>query len=373
MKGALGRKLGKTNDVELWQRLLGAGLVNGEVPPARAPESPWYVRVMLGIAGWIAAIFLLAFIGAALAWVLDSKVAAVVIGLITIGVAWLLLRKWSGNEFSTQFALAISFAGQVLFAFGVFNASDRLDTEVGAWLFLAVLQIVLAIVMPNSIHRFCSAYIAAAAFYMVLRAVALPWLGPAILLAIAARGWLNEFRSPGRGTVIRPAAYGLVLATVSISMAERWYTSMTYESITEQSILQLYAPWLGALLLGAVLLWVVFSLLRRGGLAITSRFGAISFIGAVVLTLASLKAPGVTIGVCILLLGYAHRNLVLTGIGIISLLAYIFAYYYQMDVTLLDKAQSLGMLGVVLLVLRWLLFRFVAPRGPSPSPETGHV
>ena len=372
MIAVLGRQLAKTTDAELWQRLQSAGLVTGEVPAASAPESPWYVRVMLGIAGWIAAIFLLAFVGAALAWVLDSKIAAVIIGVITMGIAWLMLRRWSGNEFSTQFALAISFAGQVLFAFGVFNASDRLDTEVAAWLFLAIVQVVLAILMPNAIHRFCSAYIAAAAFYMVLRAVELPWLGPALLLALAARGWLNEFRMPGRGAMIRPIAYGLVLVTVSISLGERWYTSMTYQS-TEPTMFQLYAPWLGALLLGAVLLWVVVALLRRGGLAITGRFGAICLIGALALTLVSLKAPGVTIGVCILLLGYAHRNLVLTGIGVISLLAYIFAYYYQMDVTLLAKAQSLAMLGVVLLVLRWLLFRFVAPREPSPSPESGHA
>ena len=38
---------------ELWARLAEAGMVEGDEPPVRVPGSPWFVRVMLGIAaGW---------------------------------------------------------------------------------------------------------------------------------------------------------------------------------------------------------------------------------------------------------------------------------------------------------------------------------
>jgi uncharacterized protein DUF4401 len=52
----------------LWGRLDAAGLVEGNAPSAAADAVPWYVRAMVGIAGWIAACFLLAFIGGAIAF-----------------------------------------------------------------------------------------------------------------------------------------------------------------------------------------------------------------------------------------------------------------------------------------------------------------
>ncbi len=39
----------------VWGQLRDAGLVTGECPPRTESPSPWYVRVMLGFSGWIAA------------------------------------------------------------------------------------------------------------------------------------------------------------------------------------------------------------------------------------------------------------------------------------------------------------------------------
>ena len=56
----------------LWARLSADGLVEGEMPEPGRPASPWYVRTMLGIAGWIGALFLLAFLGAAFSLLVDD-------------------------------------------------------------------------------------------------------------------------------------------------------------------------------------------------------------------------------------------------------------------------------------------------------------
>src|SRR5512134_868973 len=103
-----------------WRALREAGLVRGD-PPAVPLESPWYVRLMLGMAGWIAALFLLGFVAAGLTWIIRSEAACIVTGLLGSGAAWLLLRKLGHNDFAAQFALAVSFAGQGLFAYGVFG------------------------------------------------------------------------------------------------------------------------------------------------------------------------------------------------------------------------------------------------------------
>ena len=77
------------------------------------------------------------------------------------------------------------------------------------------------------------------------------------------------------------------------------------------------------------------------------------------LCLVSLEARGITVGLMILLLGFANSNRVLMGLGIIGLLFYISTYYYLLDTTLLNKSLSLLVIGAVLLAWRWSLLRFI--------------
>jgi uncharacterized membrane protein len=127
---------------------------------------------------------------------------------------------------------------------------------------------------------------------------------------------------------------------------------------SQQSLLE---PWIGELLLGAVLLWVVWALLRRSQMAVPGRFANAVLIGTAALVLVSLKAPGISVGAAIILLGYAHGNRILTGLGIAALLLYISNYYYNLDATLLVKSQVLALTGAILLVLRWFLISWLLP------------
>ena len=68
----------------LWAMLVAQGLASGEVPPRSEQRSPWYVRVMLGIAGWIGALFLFGFVGVIFALVMEHAFAAVAVGALTL-------------------------------------------------------------------------------------------------------------------------------------------------------------------------------------------------------------------------------------------------------------------------------------------------
>ena len=71
----------------LWLRLQAAGLVAGEPPPADAASAPWFVRAMLGVAGWIGAVFLLMFVGLGFRFVMESAVTMFVLGLAACAAA----------------------------------------------------------------------------------------------------------------------------------------------------------------------------------------------------------------------------------------------------------------------------------------------
>src|SRR4029453_18711042 len=64
-----------TQRAQLWERLTTAGIAYGPLPAEAGDRSPWYVRGMVGVAAWLAALFLLAFLGIALSGVLRNTTA----------------------------------------------------------------------------------------------------------------------------------------------------------------------------------------------------------------------------------------------------------------------------------------------------------
>ena len=348
---------------QLWQRLAAIGLVQGEPPPAEL-EAPWYVRLLLGIAGWIAALFLLGFVAAGMAWLAESEPASIIGGLLVSAAAWVLFRKMPDSAFAQQFGLAFSLAGQALFALGVFGLYDHSAEGVGPWLWIAVQQAVLLAVMANTVHRLWSAFAAAAALYLALRAGGVGFLAPALLLAVAAGAWLSEFRWPRAAPALRAGAYGLVVALICMELTGGLLGLVVGFDAPDAN----RRLW-GQLLNGAVLVGVVWILLQRAGAAWPGRTALVVLAGTVATVVVSLEAPGIATGVCILLLGFAHGNAVLTGLGGIALLLYAGGYYYQLDVTLLVKSQVLAATGAVLLALRWVLLRWLG--GPTGEPADG--
>ena len=116
--------------------------------------------------------------------------------------------------------------------------------------------------------------------------------------------------------------------------------------------------WLGHAASAAVLLWAVLRLLQREGLAVGSGQGRIALVGALILGVVSLKAPGVGPAAAILIVGYANGNRVLAGLGIFALLGTLSHYYYALQATLLEKSALLAAAGLALLAARLAMHRW---------------
>jgi hypothetical protein len=144
----------------LWARLAGAGVVSGEPPLPRDARSPWFVRVILGVAGWIGALFLLGLVGAGLAFLIKSSAAAWVAGAGACLAAATLFRANKGGDFTAQFGLAVSLAGQCRMGFGLGNLCGKSFSSIS--LALAVQQAVLFFLVPNFVHRVWTAWTGAA-------------------------------------------------------------------------------------------------------------------------------------------------------------------------------------------------------------------
>lgn len=341
----------------LWMRLREAGVAEGDAPAPGEGGAPWFVRVMLGIAGWIGALFLLGFVGVGFAFVMKSSAASVMVGACACAAAVAVFRAAPRNDFVAQFGLAVGLAGQVLLVFGWGQWFER-SSATGIALALAAQQAALFVLVPNFVHRVWTAWSGATALSYALVNSGLQAFVPAAATAAFLAVWLHEFDYPRRGELLRAGGYGLALVAVQAAVLHAglfwlWWARGSISVLGGEA-----GAWLGALAAGAVLIWAVIVLLHREGLALGSGPGKVALSGAAILALVSLKAPGVGPAAAILVVGYANGNRVLAGLGILALLGYLSHYYYSLHATLLAKSALLACAGLALLAARFALQRW---------------
>ena len=351
-----------TTDHSLWQDLLQAGVVTGSPPLDTSTQSPWYVRVMLGVAGWIAAIFILGFIAVGLEFIIKDTSISIAAGSIFIAGAYTVFKKVH-NDFAEQFALALSLAGQALILFGVmdffkWNASTP-------WFIAAVLQAVIAILMPNSIQRMLAGYLCCITLHAAFAILGAPSIIPTVTGVAAALLWLNEFywyRShhfSSIGLITRPIAYGITIALLQLKGQILFANNIFLSLHSHGQNYSFVPPWVTELTSGMLLVVVVGILMYRNGQSLYSRRMNIVLLLTGAIAAVSLEAPGIATGLVIILIGFANCNRILFGLGISALLFYISAYYYNLQVTLLTKSGILAATGIVLLLARWVVSQWV--------------
>jgi len=345
---------------ELWSKLGSAGLTVGAMPVAEEAHTPWYVRVMLGISGLIAAMFLLAFVGVGFSFVMENKIASLTVGLMVIAGAYALFRTLPQGDFASMFALAVSIAGQALVVVGILGFFDHATVRATPVALIAVIEALLALAMPNFIHRTASAYAAGLAFAYACEASGAHFIAAGVVAAAVAWAWLNEARLGKLHSIVTPVGYGLTLAFVQIE-GTALIGHSTAALFGSQTVYKGW-PWIGEALVLAALLVSAWTLLGRAGWVLPERRAVLALIAAAAIGAASFKAPGIAGGLMIVLLGFANGNRVLVGLGIAALLFYVSGYYYLLDATLLLKSGVLAATAVALLAARWLVLNVVMPK-----------
>lgn len=347
----------------LWDKLRDAALVQGTPPDIKASDSPWYIKLLLAFSGWMAALFLFAFIALGFAEILENRLATFIAGGVLIASAFVILRL-PRNEFLQHLMLAVSLAGQALMVFALY-ADTAGDNLFYVWGMIAIMELILALIMPDFVHRAWSAFAFAIALAITLQLRYLPAIESAIILFLASWLVLNEFNYPTQIRKFQALSYGLILALITLkSVALLTYHPNNW--ITGENTNRSY-PWLDELLLAGVVLYLVFSLLRRYQKPLFTVFTLATLLATLLLCALSTQMQGLTVAIAIMLLGFSVSNRILLSLGIASLLFYSANYYYQLHATLLDKSQTLLIIAIVLLILRYLIVRFSADK-----KETSH-
>jgi uncharacterized membrane-anchored protein len=360
-----------------------AGTPVVQLAPAAKPhaEPPWYVQCLLGLSAWLATLLLLVFV--AFSGFVTSEEGALVAGLVLCGAGVAVLRSDAG-PFWRQCGTAMAFTGQILIIYGLSSSTSFTS----ACFFVLLLGAAVYALGPDVILRFLSGLLIAAAGAALMWRVLAPelmsddlldawlyfdagrvgfvWLPIAVIGAWATAVILTWGHRQGgkRAHTLEPLAWAFLLSVQGMVWLAGGVSALHLPAMWQLNPQGAVLAVAGALLPAAAALAVLWP--RRHVLTAGVTWGVP--IALLVLALFWLPSPGVGFALAWLLLGFGLNQLRLVIFGVLSLLAYLGIYYYQLDVSLLQKALWLGGAALLLFVLRglvWLVPRLMRTQTPD--------
>ncbi len=350
------------NRSALWQQLHDHGMVNQAEPPVSTVKQdlPWYIMVIHGFSGWLAAFFLLAFFASAFGFlfVQATSFIAIAAGLICSTVAYAIFRSQL-STFVFHLALAISLCGQLMVATGLFFMT-QLDIGVSFYL-LAAYQLLLSVLIHQFSHRFITAFFGLISLLLALNVNGFYAVGSAILSVVFSIIWIRESRWGHLRPMLLPIGLAIAVVLVFSSgffLSERSLLG-TWVS-APSSWLFAHAPIISSAFVAMVCANVVLLLLKENNIDLLSTTGALSLVAIFGLIAISFWIVGLSTGLLIVLIGFARQRNTLLVLGILATVGFFSWYYYQLDQTLLFKSFVLMALALALL-LSWFVIKYLYP------------
>ena len=325
-------------------------------------DSPWFIQAFFGFSGLLASLFFIIFLALFLdkTDAFDSFIAIFIIGLLLSTTGFALFRNKDSrhNSFINSLAFTISIAGQAYIAYALLE--NESPEPLGVWIFLMI-QVIMTIVMPNFIYRLLSAMAVLGCAIYLLNFYHLPELSLGLLALITIVAHLQRYellqylpikwRTAGFN-ISKAIAYAsaIMLLLFSVYIVAGEYSSNDFISNTFS-----YNYYLAQGLLTLASLYAAYLILKRYSVNLLSKSGGLVICAIVVLGIMSVYVSGLLATSLIIVIAMANSQRVLLGLGIFALVSYIFWYYYQLDTSLLVKSGSMLIIGIVMLLTRWLL------------------
>ena len=343
-------------------------------------DTPWFIHLFFGFSGILSSIFFVGFLTLLLfeADVFENTSLQLATGVVLSGAGWLLFKNkhTRRSTFWNSLAFALSAAGQLYVVFALFG-NEIVDTPLDTWLLLLI-QTVMTLIMPNLIYRLLSASVALGCAVYLLSYYQLPEISLGILALITIVANLQRHSllqlvpvkwRAGAFDISKAFTYAstfwLIIVSVYIVNAE--YNDdfignvFTYDYILAQVLLVLAS------------LYAVYLILKRYNIKLLSKSSISIVCSTIILGIISVYAAGLLVTSLIIIIAVANSQRVLLGIGILALVSYIFWYYYQLDTSLLVKSASMLIIGIVMLLMRWLLVSRYFNTAKSISSEDSSI
>ena len=307
----------------------------------------WSSRFLLGLVGWIAALFLLMFLFMTFEQLTREPSLALLLGALLLAGAYAINRGQHGDLWD-QFVLALTLAAD---AFLLYGLTDQIDIYQSLlWFGLCLLSLGIAVLFDHWLVRLFHSMAAALLLTMGLACHGLQLLALPLVMVAITFCWLRTEADPTRHQIYHAITLGLSLSLLLLGRLHHPLWAVGGSLLDELGLSRL-PLWLTPLLCAALLLAVMMKL------ALPLRYG-------LPLVLLSAIIPGMGAGALVLVLGFYAGSLGMMTLSLLMLTGYGALYYYDLSLTLMTKSWLLLGSGVLLLGTRLLLQR-LNPRSPS--------
>lgn len=354
------------------QGLIGAQNANDKLlNNAAAAPSPWFISLLFGFSGVFASLFFIGFLTLILdnTGLLDSTLAVFIIGaILSVSGGFLFYNaRLRHSTFWNSLAFAVTLAGQGYIAYALL-ASEI--TEPLNIVLLLLVQLLMTVVIPNFIYRLLSATLALSCLFYLLNYYHLSEISLGLLALITSVTHLQRYTLAAfiprkwrmnaleiMSAIGYASAYVLLSISVYFIAAEYGNSFASFNSLDNYGEAFSYNYYLAQGLLTLASLYAAYLILKRYHIKLLSAAGLLISAAIVLLGIMSIYVSGLLATSLIIIISTANSQRVLLGLGVIALVGYIFWYYYQLDTSLLVKSASMLVIGIALLLLRWLLIK----------------
>lgn len=313
-------------------------------------ELPLYLRALVGVGALIVSC---CFMGV-ITYLLTDKWTFIFPGVLFIASAIGLL-KLSGddntikNSVLMQSSFAFMATGKLLFTMGMVHS---IGSDWGSTIALLIVTAATYHVYCMSIDRFLSTF---SVFFSIL--VNIIWYTD---LAGSKELLLNVFMAlqvAGAAVLIAnvkitrdyiPLMYGLLFSLCASTVLLASYSKLGYWS-HEDFINITFINLLFTLGLIAAIIWIAGGKIEK----LKSEPFMLALLGTVLLGFIS--APGIILSIILMVVGYAKHEKFMVAMGALLVPVFLYFYYYNLDMSLMEKSGILAGSGAVLLVARFYI------------------
>lgn len=355
------------------QGLIDAQNVNHELLSSAQSEarSPWFISLFFGMSGILASLFFIGFLTLLLdnTGLLDSTLAVFIIGgiLSVIGGFLFYNARIRHSPFWNSLAFAITLAGQGYIAYALLASEIAEPLNI---MLLLLVQLLMTVAIPNFVYRLLSATLALSCLFYLLNYYHLSEISLGLLALITSVTHLQRYTlaafipTKWRMNALEimsamgyASAYVLLSVSVYFIAAEYGNSFDNFNNLDNYGEAFSYNYYLAQGLLTLASLYAAYLILKRYQVKLRSTAGLLISAAIVLLGIMSIYVSGLLATSLIIIIATANSQRVLLGLGVIASVGYIFWYYYQLDTSLLVKSVSLFVIGIALLLLRWLLIK----------------
>lgn len=307
-------------------------------------DQPWYVQTILALGSWVTAAVVVALGGffIQLAFELEGDtfgVGLAVLGLIFFAPGFVMLLRRTGGVFAAHFAIAIAAAGQAMVAIGAGIFTEEVWPAALASLPFAV---AVAWFLPSRALQAISTAWAAVLVFAALHELGVPFITEVAALGVAA-GVALHLHPPRRD--LTPSASVLMLTGPVLSIMFDLSGALGYaDKVT-------YDGWLARAMLAALVGFLLLAVWRH--LADRTARTELALFAAAALAVCLLLPVGGAAALVIMVLAFVLGSRVLAIIATLLEIYFLWKFYYDLHMTLLQKSALLAVVGVVVLGL-WL-------------------